>query len=108
MNERPLALLPELLLLGGAVIGLVLGLFLPRARQGMVRIVAAGTLAAAAIAAAARRSSSASWECWRSRSQPGGVVPVTIASRRSADQFKVKSSIRPVIMIRDRTVQDSL
>ena len=35
MNERPIALLPELLLLGGAVGGLVLGLFLPRARQGL-------------------------------------------------------------------------
>ncbi len=44
MNERPIALLPELLLLGGAVGGLVLGLFLPRARQGLVRLVAAGTL----------------------------------------------------------------
>ncbi|MBA2416938.1 MAG: NADH-quinone oxidoreductase subunit N [Geodermatophilaceae bacterium] len=53
MNERPLALLPELLLLGGAVGGLILGLFLPRARQGAVRIVAAATLVAATIASLA-------------------------------------------------------
>ncbi|MDQ3455269.1 MAG: NADH-quinone oxidoreductase subunit N [Actinomycetota bacterium] len=46
MNEQPLELLPELLLLGGAVSGLVLGLFLPRRRQWIVRTVAAGTLVA--------------------------------------------------------------
>ena len=33
MNENPAALLPELLLLGGAVVGLLLGAWLPRGRQ---------------------------------------------------------------------------
>ncbi|MCF7552678.1 NADH-quinone oxidoreductase subunit N [Pseudonocardia sp. WMMC193] len=46
MNEDPLALLPELFLLGGAVVGLLLGSWLPRRRQGAVRWLA--TLAAAA------------------------------------------------------------
>lgn len=47
MNENPLALLPELALLGGSIVGLLLGLFLPRHRQSIVRAVAAGSLVAA-------------------------------------------------------------
>lgn len=46
MNENPLALLPEIALLGGAIVGLLLGLFLPRDRQWIVRVVAAGSLVA--------------------------------------------------------------
>ncbi len=41
MNEDPGALLPELLLLGGAVVGLLLGAWLPRRRQWIVRLLAA-------------------------------------------------------------------
>lgn len=51
MNEKPLALLPEALLLAGAIGGLLLGLFLPRRRQGVVRVVAAVSLVASIVAA---------------------------------------------------------
>jgi NADH-quinone oxidoreductase subunit N len=47
MSERPVDLLPELLLLAGAVAALIVGLFAPRARQGL-----AGWAAAAATVAA--------------------------------------------------------
>lgn len=50
MNERPLAVLPELLILVGAVVGLLLGLFLARDRQWIVRLVAVFTLVAALVA----------------------------------------------------------
>ena len=50
MNENPWALLPEILLLIGAAGGLLLGLWLPRQRQWMVRMVAAAALVAALIA----------------------------------------------------------
>jgi NADH-quinone oxidoreductase subunit N len=55
MNENPAALLPELLLLGAAVVGLLLGAWLPRDKQWLVRLLAAGAavagLAATAVAA---------------------------------------------------------
>jgi NADH-quinone oxidoreductase subunit N len=55
MNENPAALIPELLLLGSAVLGLLLGAWLPRHRQWLVRVLAAaavvGGLAATAVAA---------------------------------------------------------
>lgn len=51
MNEKPLALLPEALLLAGAIGGLLLGLFLPRRRQWLVRVVAACALVASIAAA---------------------------------------------------------
>ncbi|WP_300011655.1 NADH-quinone oxidoreductase subunit N [Pseudonocardia sp.] len=55
MAHDPGALLPELLLLGGAVVGLLLGAWLPRRRQYLVRLLAAtvalGGLVAAAVAA---------------------------------------------------------
>jgi NADH-quinone oxidoreductase subunit N len=55
MNENPAALLPELSLLGAAVIGLLLGAWLPRDKQWLVRLLAAGAavagLAATALAA---------------------------------------------------------
>ena len=53
MNERPLALLPEALLLAGAIGGLLLGIFLPRRRQWLVRVVAALALVASLAAALA-------------------------------------------------------
>jgi NADH-quinone oxidoreductase subunit N len=40
MNENPLALIPELALLTGAVLGLLLGSWLPRRRQWVVRLIA--------------------------------------------------------------------
>ncbi|GAA1294675.1 hypothetical protein GCM10009609_75070 [Pseudonocardia aurantiaca] len=57
MNENPGALIPELLLLGGAVVGLLLGAWLPRCRQWLVRLLAAAAALAglAATAAAATR-----------------------------------------------------
>jgi len=53
MNEDPWALLPEILLLVGAAGGLLLGLWLPRRRQWMVRVVAAAALLAALVATVA-------------------------------------------------------
>ena len=41
MNENPAALIPELALVAGAVLGLLLGSWLPRHRQWLVRIVVA-------------------------------------------------------------------
>ncbi|TQM09928.1 NADH-quinone oxidoreductase subunit N [Pseudonocardia kunmingensis] len=57
MNENPGALVPELLLLGAAVFGLLLGAWLPRHRQWLVRALAAAAALAglAATAAAATR-----------------------------------------------------
>lgn len=53
MGEDPLALLPELLLLAGAVGGLLLGLWTPQHRQGRVRaVVMLACLLSAAAAAA--------------------------------------------------------
>lgn len=62
MNESPGALVPELLLLGGAVFGLLLGAWLPRSRQWLVRLLAA----AAALAGLAATAAAATW--------PGEVV----------------------------------
>ncbi|PRY20149.1 NADH-quinone oxidoreductase subunit N [Pseudosporangium ferrugineum] len=56
MNEKPLALLPELLLLAGAVVTLLCGSFLPRARQGIAGLVAAAALLASPISAVAGRT----------------------------------------------------
>ncbi|MBE1559044.1 NADH-quinone oxidoreductase subunit N [Nonomuraea africana] len=47
MNENPLDLLPELLVLAGAVIGLLAGLFLRRERQRLVAWICAAALVAA-------------------------------------------------------------
>ncbi len=52
MNEDPLALLPEIFLLAGALVTLLAGSFLPRHRQWVARVVAAGALVAAAVASA--------------------------------------------------------
>lgn len=51
MNEHPIDLLPELILLGGAVAGLLAGLYLPRRRQGLVAALAATCAVTAAAAA---------------------------------------------------------
>ena len=52
MREEPLALLPEICLLAGAVACLLLGSFLPRRRQWIARLVAAGALLGTATTAA--------------------------------------------------------
>jgi NADH-quinone oxidoreductase subunit N len=52
MNENPGALLPELLLLGSAVVGLLLGGWLPRQRQWVVRALAAAAAVAGLVATA--------------------------------------------------------
>ncbi len=52
MNEDPLALLPEIFLLVGALSTLLAGSFLPRRRQWVARLVAAAALVAASVAAA--------------------------------------------------------
>lgn len=53
MNENPAAVLPELLLVFAAVVGLLAGSFLPRDRQGTVRALAVVACLAGVIAAAA-------------------------------------------------------
>lgn len=50
MNENPGALLPELILLGSAVLGLLLGSWLPRRRQYVVRLLAAVAVLAGLVA----------------------------------------------------------
>ncbi|WCH92357.1 NADH-quinone oxidoreductase subunit N [Streptomyces moderatus] len=56
MNENPLDLLPEVLLAASAVLGLLLGAWLPRGRQWLIGVLAGaactGGIVAAAIAAA--------------------------------------------------------
>ncbi|WP_344253688.1 NADH-quinone oxidoreductase subunit N [Pseudonocardia hydrocarbonoxydans] len=53
MNENPGALIPELLLVFAAVVGLLAGSFLPRNRQGAVRSIAVLACLTGVIAAAA-------------------------------------------------------
>ncbi|MGH3764815.1 MAG: NADH-quinone oxidoreductase subunit N [Pseudonocardiaceae bacterium] len=52
MNENPLALIPELALLIGAVLGLLLGSWLPRRRQWVARLLAVVSCLVGLIAAA--------------------------------------------------------
>ncbi|TDD21496.1 NADH-quinone oxidoreductase subunit N [Nonomuraea diastatica] len=52
MTENPLDLMPELLILGGAVTGLLVGLFTPRPRQQIVAWICAAALVASVMAAA--------------------------------------------------------
>ena len=53
MGQESLALLPEILLLAGAVIVLLAGSFLPMARQVVTRFIAVGVLLTSAVAAGA-------------------------------------------------------
>ena len=53
MNENPGALVPELLLLGSAVVGLLFGAWLPRRRQYLVRLLAVAATIAGLIATVA-------------------------------------------------------
>jgi NADH-quinone oxidoreductase subunit N len=50
MNENPAALLPELFLLGAAVVGLLLGAWSPQGRQWVVRLLAAAAALAGLVA----------------------------------------------------------
>ncbi len=52
MHEEPLALLPEICLLAGAVSTLLAGSFLPRERQWVARLIATAALLGAAVTAA--------------------------------------------------------
>lgn len=52
MNEDPTALVPELLLLAAAVLGLLLGSWLPRRRQWIVRLLTVASCAGGIIATA--------------------------------------------------------
>ncbi len=52
MNENPVALVPELVLLAGAVLGLLSGAWLPRHRQWIVRLLAAAACLAGLVATA--------------------------------------------------------
>ncbi|SDY72074.1 NADH dehydrogenase subunit N [Modestobacter sp. DSM 44400] len=52
MNEDPLALLPEIALLAGAVLSLLSGSFLPRRRQWVARLIAVAALLTAGVGAA--------------------------------------------------------
>ena len=52
MNENPWALIPELALAFGAVIGLLLGSWLPRREQWLVRLLAAAACLTGLVAAA--------------------------------------------------------
>lgn len=53
MNEKPLALLPELILVVGATATLLVGIFAPRQRQWLARLVAAAALLGSLVAGAA-------------------------------------------------------
>ncbi|MEU3750163.1 MULTISPECIES: NADH-quinone oxidoreductase subunit N [Streptomyces] len=77
MNENPLDILPEVLLAASAVLGLLLGAWLPRGRQwlvGLLAAVAAGVGIVAAAVAAARPDLTAFGEAFT-------VDPVTSTSR---------------------------
>ncbi|MDQ0757861.1 NADH-quinone oxidoreductase subunit N [Streptomyces canus] len=77
MNENPLDLLPEVLLAASAVLGLLLGSWLPRARQWLVGLLAAVACAAGIVAAsvaAAQPATTAFGEAF-------AVDPVTSTSR---------------------------
>ncbi|WP_328478584.1 NADH-quinone oxidoreductase subunit N [Streptomyces sp. NBC_00377] len=77
MNENPLDLLPEVLLAASAVFGLLLGSWLPRARQwlvGMLAVIACVAGIVAASVAAAEPSTTAFGEAF-------AVDPVTSTSR---------------------------
>ena len=59
MQMNPLALLPEICLMAGAVIGLLAGSFLPRNRQWVTRLIAVAALLASAAATLVGLSGSA-------------------------------------------------
>ncbi|MFI6518369.1 NADH-quinone oxidoreductase subunit N [Spirillospora sp. NPDC050679] len=76
MNENPADLLPELCVLGGAVLGLLCGMFLPRARQWIAGVLCAAALVAGLVftGLAARRADMTVFESFV-------LDPVTHATR---------------------------
>lgn len=74
MNENPLDLLPEVLLAASAVLGLLLGSWLPRTRQWLVGALAGGACAAGIVAASMASSTTAFDGAF-------AVDPVTATSR---------------------------
>ncbi|MFF5757426.1 NADH-quinone oxidoreductase subunit N [Streptomyces longwoodensis] len=77
MNENPLDLLPEVLLAASAVLGLLLGSWLPRARQWVVGLLAAVACAAGIVAA----SVAAAGPATTAFGEAFAVDPVTSTSR---------------------------
>jgi len=77
MNENPLDLLPEVLLAASAVLGLLLGSWLPRARQWVIGLLA-GVVCVAGIAAA---SVAAAAPATTAFGEAFAVDPVTSTSR---------------------------
>jgi NADH-quinone oxidoreductase subunit N len=53
MGAEALTLLPEICLLAGALLALIVGSFLPRTRQWITRLIAVAALGAAAVTAVA-------------------------------------------------------
>lgn len=94
-GEDPLALLPELLLLFGAVGGLLLGLWTPQHRQGRVRAftvtacLASAAAAAAALGEPARAVFSDTWVI----DTTTGVVRLTVALAVAATVLLASSSL---------------
>ncbi|MEU0042791.1 NADH-quinone oxidoreductase subunit N [Streptomyces werraensis] len=74
MNENPLDLLPEVLLAASAVLGLLLGAWLPRARQWLVGALSGGACVAGIVAAAVASTTTAFDGAF-------AVDPVTTTSR---------------------------
>ncbi|WP_413810462.1 NADH-quinone oxidoreductase subunit N [Streptomyces sp. OE57] len=74
MNENPLDLLPEVLLAGSAVLGLLVGSWLPRGRQWLVGALAGGACTAGIVAAAPASTGTAFGGAF-------AVDPVTATSR---------------------------
>ncbi|WP_245679447.1 NADH-quinone oxidoreductase subunit N [Actinomadura hibisca] len=94
MNENPADLLPELCVLGGAVLGLLCGMFLPRARQWIVGVLCAAALVAGLVFAglAARRADMTVFESFV-------LDPVTHVTRGvvlAATLFVVVLAMRPL------------
>ncbi|MEU3550848.1 NADH-quinone oxidoreductase subunit N [Streptomyces longwoodensis] len=74
MNENPLDILPEVLLAGSAVIGLLIGAWLPRTRQWLVGALALAACAAGIVVAVTASSTTAFGGAF-------AVDPVTTTSR---------------------------
>ncbi|MFI9583620.1 NADH-quinone oxidoreductase subunit N [Streptomyces sp. NPDC052236] len=77
MNENPLDILPEILMAAGAVLGLLLGAWLPRSRQWIVGLLAAVAAVAGIVAAAVAATGPAT----AAFGEAFAVDPVTGASR---------------------------
>ena len=81
MSMEPLALLPEICLLAGAVVALLAGSFLPRRRQWITRLVAVAALLASAVSAGAGMAGEARtvFETTFAVDTPTGIARLVIA-----------------------------